>query len=416
MAMVARPQMGVGNKFNSGQGNSGNAGPAVGASLTPARKRLATVDAERIIAVVDLTIKKLELLAVISQEEFPRTKEELQMFPEGLANVFLSHDDYAERFLDSKDPNSNTLLKNSTRGLLRKILGDARDVPGLLTSAAEVPDGDEGLELLIQSMRSLRKLLFERLLTTVDEERRRQEYLAGLIAREQECNEEIAKLQAQVQVVQDDRNAEVDKRERVIERVVKDLDAYALHGEAVARRVQKDAQKRIDKNNTVASGKIKELKVEVYGQKASKDDPEVKEVKGREAELAEKRASNKVKENDLRKRKQRAETNIDRLIDEYDASMMEKQKEIDDINNLYKNEKVQLTELQERFKKLEVEYDIIMDERRNDRERREQAANELAKMVRGALLIQKFWRAYKARRAAKKAAKKGKGGKKGKKK
>jgi len=411
MAMAARPMMSLSSKFSSG-----NAGPAVGASLTPARKRLATVDAERIIAVVDLTIKKLELLAVISQEEFPRTKEELQLFPEGLANVFLSHDDHAERYLDSKEGNSKTDLKNSTRGLLRKILGDARDVPGLLTSAAEVPDGDEGLELLIQSMRSLRKLLFERLLTTVDEERRRQEYLAGLIAREQESNEDIAKLQAQVQAVQDDRNAEVDKRERVIERVVKDLDAYALHGEAVARRVQKDAQKRIDKNNTAASTKIKELTVEINGQKASKDDAEVKEIKGREVELAEKRASNKAKENDLRKRKQRAETNIDRLIDEYDASMMEKQKEIDDINDLYKNEKVQLSELQEQFKKLEVEYDVIMDERRNDRERREQAANELAKMVRGALLIQRFWRSYKACRAAKKAAKKGKGGKKGKKK
>ena len=291
-------------------------------------------------------------------------------------------------------------------------MAHAPQCPGLMASAGDVADGDAGLELLIRSMRSLRALLFERLLTTVDEERRRQEYLAGLIAREQESNEEINKLQAEVQVVQDDRDAEVDKRERVIERVVKDLEAYALHGEAVARRVSKDAQKRIEKNNSQAASKMKDLKNEIQGHKASKEEGDSKEVKGREAELAEKRAANKAKENDLRKRKQRAETNIDRLIDEYDASMIEKQDSIDGINGKYTNEKTQLEELQERFKTLEVEYDVIMEERRNDRERREAAADELAKMVKGALLIQKFWRAYKARRATKKAAKKGKKGKK----
>jgi len=131
--------------------------------------------------------------------------------------------------------------------------------------------------------------------------------------------------------------------------------------------------------------------------------------------LEEQRAANRRNEKDLRKQKQKIEREIDSLIEEYDASMMEKQNEFDDVNKLYTDEKEQLKELEERFKVLEVEYDVIMAERKQERDRREAAADELAKMVKAAMLVQKFWRAFKARKALKKAQSK-KGSKKGKKK
>ena len=192
---------------------------------------------------------------------------------------------------------------------------------------------------------------------------------------------------------------------------------------------------------------------------------------GLEQILLERRTSNQNEEKELRKRKQKTELGIDRIIEEFDVSMLEKQTEIDEINRLYVthaslppptsfvssfflgrlegtngvvfhppirvlccgryadvrhallirhipfryiDEKLQLSELEERLATIKVEYDIIMEERKRERDRREKAAEELAKMVKAALLMQKFWRAFKARKALKKAT--SKGGKKGKKK
>lgn len=56
---------------------------------------------------------------------------------------------------------------------------------------------------------------------------------------------------------------------------------------------------------------------------------------GLEQILLERRTSNQNEEKELRKRKQKIELGIDRIIEEFDVSMLEKQTEIDEINRLY---------------------------------------------------------------------------------
>lgn len=127
--------------------------------------------------------------------------------------------------------------------------------------------------------------------------------------------------------------------------------------------------------------------------------------------------ANRVEEQALRKRKIKVEMEIERWISKYDQDMLEKQDQIDEINGHYRTEKEQLATLETRFQELKKEYDVIMEQRAIERARREAAENELAKMIRAALLLQAMWRAVRARRGAKKAAKKGgKGSKKKKKK
>lgn len=179
--------------------------------------------------------------------------KELSAFPDEIVRAFAQHRDAeasyeasvtGERDVPEEDQ-AVTELKRSTRALFRSIGRNLELVPGLIAEAKEVPDAtDGGLELLITQMRKLRELLFEKLLTTVDEERNRQDYLSGLISREEELNAEIEKLEDEVKTLSDDRDAEVDKREKVINRVIKDLEAFAMHGEVVARRVRKEADKR----------------------------------------------------------------------------------------------------------------------------------------------------------------------------
>jgi len=401
----------------------------VEAFLKPARKRLGTVDAERIIKVVDLGIEKIELLCITSSPEFQLLEQEAGAddefsFPPAVAQALAEHrscEAAYENGLNTGDGDnpeddggsSYFALQKSTRMLLGAIQRAA--LPELMQAAAEVEDGQSGLGLALAKFRQLRALLFEKLLTTVDEERKRQEYLAGLIARESESNDEISKLEAEVSALEADRDGETSKREKTIQRVLEDLQLITQQGNFVADRVQKGAASRIAKDEESGTAKMKQLTLEINGWKPGKDDDkEAKEVKGLEQILLERRTSNQNEEKELRKRKQKTELGIDRIIEEFDVSMLEKQTEIDEINRLYIDEKLQLSELEERLATIKVEYDIIMEERKRERDRREKAAEELAKMVKAALLMQKFWRAFKARKALKKAT--SKGGKKGKKK
>ena len=123
-------------------------------------------------------------------------------------------------------------------------------------------------------------------------------------------------------------------------------------------------------------------------------------------------AEHREGENALRKRKYKIETEVENWIQKFDADMSEKQEEYDAVDAVYMEEKRQLNELEERFRKLEEEYNAIMEERRLEAEKKEAAEREIAAMVRAAITIQSFWRAYKCRRALKSKKKKGGKGKK----
>lgn len=120
------------------------------------------------------------------------------------------------------------------------------------------------------------------------------------------------------------------------------------------------------------------------------------------------------KEQDLRRLKFKVESQVEGLIQKYDGEMNERQEEYEEIEAQYNAQKKQLDEVEERFKTMSAEYDQIQEERRLAREKREAAEREMALMVKAATTVQAFWRSYKVRKALKARKKKG-GGKKGKK-
>lgn len=71
---------------------------------------------------------------------------------------------------------------------------------------------------------------------------------------------------------------------------------------------------------------------------------------------------------------------------------------MEEIQEVYTKEKSQLASLEEKFKTLKEEYDAIMEERRIAREAAEAAERQMAAMVRAAIRIQTYYRAFKARR------------------
>jgi len=95
--------------------------------------------------------------------------------------------------------------------------------------------------------------------------------------------------------------------------------------------------------------------------------------------------------------------------------MIDKQDELERVQDAYDIEKEELDDLRERFTKLSVDYDAIMEERRLQAEEEERQRKELEMKTYNATVIQAFFRSYKVRKLLKAKAKKAKKGKKGKK-
>ena len=87
----------------------------------------------------------------------------------------------------------------------------------------------------------------------------------------------------------------------------------------------------------------------------------------------------------MRKRKFKAETEVENLIQKYDEDIGEKQTELDELSAVYTEEKQQLLQLEERFNKLEGEYLQIMEEKRIEKEKRE--AEERLLLVRVGAMV-----------------------------
>ncbi|CAG5111733.1 Oidioi.mRNA.OKI2018_I69.chr2.g6008.t1.cds [Oikopleura dioica] len=118
----------------------------------------------------------------------------------------------------------------------------------------------------------------------------------------------------------------------------------------------------------------------------------------------------------LRSKKFRIENEVENWIAKYDDFMIEKQQQLEEVQDAYDEEKEQLDELKERFAILKVDYDAIMEERRLKREQEERERKEFEDKTFNATVIQAFFRSYKVRKLMKGKKKKGgKGkGKKGK--
>ncbi len=117
----------------------------------------------------------------------------------------------------------------------------------------------------------------------------------------------------------------------------------------------------------------------------------------------------------LRKEKWKNETNVEGILGRYDEDMLKKQAEFDEIEELHREEKKQLEELEEKFKPLEEEYLKIVEERRLAESLRRIEEETLNKKIMAAVTIQSFWRGFKLRKGLFKKGK-AKGKKKGKKK
>ncbi|XP_014673512.1 PREDICTED: IQ domain-containing protein D-like [Priapulus caudatus] len=402
--------------------------------LDPARKKLTSVEAQRVLAVVDDTIHKMALVSL-----FPHVLRNLDRLADPLGDELAEafsqyrvlrelHDEIFEaRSSDSDDETDlageqASALTGAEVGATRRIAEQRRDIEAKLARLCKVilrlfaanPAATEAVRAeaaaatvavttFIEQLRRLRAMALERLLTSPIEERESVALHRELSQRIQKNEVTMAKLEAELEVLQSDKASEVKKRNDIVRKLQADLNRIKMMAEDFVKRTRAEAH-----SQEVGDQRNSELKLEQL----------VQQLQQLASQLAETRQQHRDSELSLRKRKFKIETELENWLQKYDQDMGDRQFTYERIYGEYREESDQLMELEDRYDVLETQHRAIVEERRIEAEDRERRAREMALNARAAIIIQAYWKSFKVRKMLRaKSKKKGKGGgkKKGKK-
>ncbi|EDV22063.1 IQ domain-containing protein D [Trichoplax sp. H2] len=404
--------------------------------LDPAKKKLTSVEGQRILAVISEGIKRVEIVslckyAIENLDRFSVSfgteltscleahKELLTKYMDiwtELKNVTgtdffslgvsktttrrassaTSHSDRGEDTADVHHLSDKERFKgqynylqtlegqiyHSCRTLLRHFSNNPTAVDALKSENIAINRQKETGDL-IATMVELKAILLSKLLTTPNEEKIKEQHLAHVTQSERKAGEVIKMLEAELNAAVEDRDEEVSKRNEIIRRLKNDLHSIEKYSEEMNRRTLSEAVKQEAADTKNSEGRRSKMQHDIANIRQT---------------LATITLTHRESELNLRKKKYKLETEVENWIQKYDQDMSERQNEIEEIQEVYTKEKAQLAAIEGKFKTLKEEYDAIMKERRIAREAAEAAERQMAAMARAAIRIQTYYRAFKARR------------------
>ncbi|KAM4053242.1 dynein regulatory complex protein 10 [Anomaloglossus baeobatrachus] len=386
--------------------------------LEPGRKKLSSIETQRVVAVLDETIKKLELVSLF-QHAIENVDRYSVVFGSELAGALREHkrlQDNMERRLQrvkSGEDESSIQGAKTNRvedadlhfgALHQGVQSSVRNTMRLLltnptackTLRSEGNVRDQASQTLIRFLSELRPFLYEKLLTSPLEQNERRHYLQEITLRDHKNRNILMALEEELNAAILDRDTEISKKNGIIRQLKIKLHQLEKFSENQVKRTMQEAENQQKSDCRASEGKTAKLQQELQQLRSQLNGAIVE---NREVELG------------LRKKKYKVETEIENWIQKYDGDMGEKQAELEEVEGMYEEEKAQLVELKEKLAVLEVEYVQIVEERRLAQLRREEAERELASMNRAAIVIQAHWKGYQVRRSMKSKKKKKKKGK-----
>uniref|UniRef100_UPI003AAC2B92 dynein regulatory complex protein 10 n=1 Tax=Centroberyx gerrardi TaxID=166262 RepID=UPI003AAC2B92 len=391
--------------------------------LEPSRKKLPSLEAQRISGVLENCISQVEIVAML-----PAVLTHLDSLSNGLdkelSGALREHRLLEER-LESLDglkqgsdggqegepgearERARAQLERDIKSSFRNVLRLFRAHPDtILALRAEVDmeaGVNESMQSLVGGLKKFHGFMLERLLTSSEEEQQQSVYMEEVSSRHAHNMELMASLEAEVAAAIKHRDAEISKKDDVIKKLKTSLHHMEKMSKDFILRTQQDTDKQSQSH--VKTSEMKQTRMQ-------------QEIDQLNVQLSNLILENREAETVIREKNYKVETEIENLIQKYDADMEEKQVELEEMQKTYEEEEEELRKLEEAYAVLEVEYSQIQEERRLAEERREEEKRELELKTRAAILAQAWWRGYCTRKAMKgkgksKKGKKGKG-KKGK--
>ncbi|XP_033076396.1 dynein regulatory complex protein 10 isoform X2 [Trachypithecus francoisi] len=374
--------------------------------LVPSRTKLTTIEAKRIMSILDAAIYKVELVTLLSYVASNREDVE-GMLGEDIMRAVREHEDLCQvllenvRCLKEKERQlqeqeeaeeegwlrdrllSIELQKSSLLPLTQQIKDSTKNVLRLLLSnpqaarllQMQTQSRSAEAQNFIDSLIELRGFLFEKLVTSPMEARDKAQFIQDINRQNSNNQEIIDTLENELAERMKNRNAEVEKENFVIQELKNHLHQVLKFSENSLLRTKQEAEKQQKADFRASQARVAKIQREIL-QLQSQFYNLVME--NREAEQA------------LRK------------------------EELEDLEAVHREEKITLEELRRRHKVLVEEFVQIREEREINSKKRMEAEQEMVRMVRAATLIQAFWKGYLVRSLLRSKKKRGKGKAKGK--
>ncbi|XP_005141737.2 dynein regulatory complex protein 10 [Melopsittacus undulatus] len=379
--------------------------------LDPCQLKPDSMEAERIMNVLDETAAKLEMSSLIPHvidsldrfadmlgPEITRNLLELQELSMEMECLLASSGEETMRtekqrghlcFLEQR-------LKCSIRNVLRLFLANP-SLPQALRPKVGV--GDSPAEVFVRAFGVFRNFMLERLLTSPVEEEGKIQFVADISLHIKKHTEAITALQAKLAAAIQSRDDEISKKDNVIKDLKTRIQDLAKDSKISFQKIKEEGENQ------------QKVELQASQNRCAGLQQDIEQLQEQLTALV---AEHRVSELALRKRKCRLEMEIWNWVQKYDTDMAEKQAEYEEIDAAYAEEKAQLSLLTEKHALLLPEYTQIEEERKMLQEKEEEALRELNTKNRAAARIQALWKGYLVRRLYRPKKKKGKG-KKGKK-
>ncbi|XP_056312863.1 dynein regulatory complex protein 10 [Danio aesculapii] len=378
-------------------------------TINPSRKVLSCREAKLILGVLDECIHQMETAALLST--LLKSPEALSpSLEEEVVNALKEHQKLEEKYQSialGGSPDQNELLEEKAKSVklvqdsFRKIIRLLRETPTtkvVLKRPKPNTTGEMGSQKIRNGLCELREVVLERLLTTPAEERESRKMMLEVSQRHSANQKLIESLEKEVAEANKNKDAEISTLNNKVLQLRRSLHQMGKGLEEFVVRTQQDAEKQSHSDRKTSDGKRARMQQEASQLRT---------------QLNNAITASREREQDLRKKKYKEETEIENLIQKYDAEIGEKQTELEEMTRMHDEDQMELTELEKRFDTLDLEYSQIMEERQEAEELREQRERERQIQSQAATVIQAYWRGFCVRKA-KKASAKPKKGKKGK--
>lgn len=243
-------------------------------TLVPSKSKLNTIEAKRIMSVLDEAIHKIELITLMSyMESHPEALEDT--LPEDFVRALREHLDIGQTLVErasilqrrhkkleeeeeaEETRNQERLLslelhkvnlltlahqfRDSTKTVLRLVLGEPQFTRLLQVQA---PGRSPGAQCLLDGLVELRGFLFEKLLTSPMEVREKNQFIQDISRRSERNQEVIDDLQAELANVLKNKESEVEKENFVIQELKNHLHQVFKFSENSLLRTKQEAEKQ----------------------------------------------------------------------------------------------------------------------------------------------------------------------------
>ncbi|XP_053474093.1 dynein regulatory complex protein 10 [Ictalurus furcatus] len=376
------------------------------------KKKLMSLEAQRIINVLDECVHKIDVVSLLPRE-LVRPESVFQELGNTAVESLGEHLRLSEEFRSLQDTDTGNdesmvrAVQDSLRNFLRHVRPHEEVEPAkaAIRGAGPIIEEDQKVvQELGAGLQGFRDMLMERLMTTPQEEQERRRHGQEVKERQQRNVELLRTLEQEMRVATEHRDTVITTKDGEIRHMQDSLHQMERAWEEFVQQVQKKAEQQHQsdlKNSELKRPQLQE------------------EANQLQAQFNRLITQHREREAMLRKKNNKLETEIENWIQKYDVEMEEKQAKLERLTQTYAEEQAELRELQEHFAVLELEYTQIVEERRRERERKEEEERERQVKSRAAVVIQALWRGWRVRQAMKKKAKSSKGkkqhkGKKGK--